>query len=588
MPEKHRLALVSVNNAYGENVYLPLTSGLLWASARMDRSVTDEYEEPIFLYKKESVIDALKALGDPLPDVVAFSCYIWNWEWNRSLAKAIKQRKRSTQVVFGGVHVPDLPEKDWFSRFPEVDFLLHGEGEASFTAFLKEYSNERNWPKVPGLSAPDFTTERRSSPLEAVGSPYLDGVFDSLLPRERRWQVLQETNRGCPYSCTFCEWGASALNKIRAFPLDRVLQEIDWFGSNHIDYIDNADANFGILPRDEEIAEALIRAKEQYGYPTKFRTSFAKYSNPTVAERVFRISKALNRAGQLKAVTLALQSTNSETMDSIKRKNIAMSDFSTWQKRYRSEGIPTYTELILGLPGETIASFLDGIDQVLDSGQHEGIFIYLCTLLPNSEMANPEYIDRHGLKSVRMRAMLTHGTPARDVPDEWQDTVVETATMRHESWLEAYLVAWAIQVFHSCGLTTWWAREQRKAGLKYSTFYLELINLACDNRGTVLWTAWNHTRKLVMGALGGEPWTNVLPRFGEISWPPDEGGFLIVAADLDRFYSEMEVLGMPSEQRRHGPPCIPVGHEKDYAQQVWYGRRGAFLHGLRDLVDRAR
>jgi len=581
---KRQLALVSVNNSYGENVYLPLTSGVLWAYARTDRCVTDEWNTPTFLYKKEPIDSAILKLGDPLPDVVGFSCYIWNWEWNRALARAVKQKKPKTYVIFGGVHVPDEPSDDWFLDHPEVDFLIHGEGEASFAAFLKEFANDRDWSRVPGLSIRGLRTTRKFPPLDDLRSPYLDGIFDHILFREKRWQVLHETNRGCPYACTFCEWGASALNKIRPFPMERVLDEIDWFGRNKIDYVDNADANFGILQRDEEIASALARTKEKYGFPNKFRTSFAKYSNAKIAERVFSIAKTLHRTGQLKAVTLALQSTHQETTELIKRKNIAMEGFAAWQTRYRAEDIPTYTELILGLPGETLFSFLEGIDQVLDSGQHEGFFVYLCTLLPNSEMAQQHYIKEHGIRSVHMRAMLTHGTPTEGVPDEWQDTVIETNTMPHESWVSAYMLSWTIQALHSFGLTTWWAQRQREAGIKYSSFYRQLSHIASSHDDTVFVRAWRHTSLLLQGALNGKPWTNVLPGFGSLSWPPDEGGFLMIASDLSRFYDEMELFGMPREQRRHGPPPIPPGCEEEYAKQVWYGRRGAFLKGLWGLV----
>lgn len=588
MAMKRQLALVSVNNSYGENVYLPLTSGVLWAFARVDPSVGDDWNKPLFLYKKRPIAEAMAELGDPPPDLVAFSSYIWNWGWNLTLARALKQKNPKTKVIFGGVHVPDEPVDPWFSDHPEVDFLLHGEGEASFTAFLKEFAHGGNWEEVPGLTAPGgLRTSRHVHSLEDLRSPYLDGVFDEILPREKRWQVLQETNRGCPYACTFCEWGASALNKVRPFPMDRVLEEIEWFGRNKIDYIDNADANFGILQRDEDIAVAVVLAKEKYGYPGKFRTSFAKYSTSHVAERVFRIAKALHGTGQLKAVTLALQSTNNETTELIKRKNIAMESFAIWQDRYRAHGIPTYTELILGLPGETLSSFLEGVDKVLDSGQHEGLFIYLCTLLPNSEMADPNYMKKHGIRWVHMRAMLTHGTPVPGVPDEWQDTVVETSTMSHESWLEAYMLAWTIQVLHSFGLTTWWAQKQREAGVKYSSFYCQLLDLARSAEDTVLSRAWRHTWRLLHDALEGKPWTNVLPRFGNVSWPPDEGGFLMLASELDRFYIEMQQFGMPVEQQWHGPPPIPPDCEEAYAKQVWYGRRGAFLEGLRRLTGGA-
>src|SRR5690348_1203332 len=85
-------------------------------------------------------------------------------------------------------------------------------------------------------------------------------------------------------ACSFCEWGAPSLNKIRQLPMDRVLGEIDWFGKHSIQYIESCDANFGILARDVQIAECLAQTKEKYRSPDKFRASFAKYSNARISE----------------------------------------------------------------------------------------------------------------------------------------------------------------------------------------------------------------------------------------------------------------------------------------------------------------
>lgn len=583
---KRKLALVQVQGAYGANVYLPLATGCLWAYARTFPEVRDEWDSPIFLYRKEVVDKALAKLGDPLPELVCFSNYIWNFEFNRALARAIIEKSPTTTIVYGGVHIPDHPTKEWWQEHTECDFGLHGEGEFAFTQFLIQYAHDRDWSKVPCLSTREFQNERKFPDIAELRSPYLDGVFDELYPQETRWQVLQETDRGCPFMCSFCEWGAAALNKIRPFPLDRVLEEIDWIGRHKIDYVDGANANFGILQRDEQIAEAFVKTKEKYGYPEKFRTAFAKYTNTNISERIYRIAKMLHSSGQLKAVTLALQSTDEDVLEAIDRKNISMSNFKSFQDRYTKEGIPTYTELILGLPTETYESFKAGIDKILDAGQHQGLFIYMCTGLPNSTMTRPEYIEKHGLEFVTMRAMLSHGTPTPDAPDEWQPTIIATKTMPHEAWKETYLLSWLIQALHTTGLTQWWAKRERENGVTYTRFYTELLQMASKHPDTVLGRVYAHTRGLLEGAVSGGSWDNVLPEFSDISWPTDEGAFLMVTKELKLFYDELEfLLDMPEEQRQEGPPEIPPGKEQGYARVFWYGRKGDLRKELRKFVE---
>lgn len=356
--------------------------------------------------------------------------------------------------------------------------------------------------------------------------------------------------------------------------MDRILEEIEWFGKNHIDYLENADANFALLARDVQIAEALAKAKEKYGTPTRFRAAFAKYSNKRISDQIFETARILKKSGQLKAVTMALQSTNESVLENIDRKNISMSGFKDLMEQYRKDDIPTYVEVIIGLPGEMYASFKDGLDQILSAGGHQGIAIYMCMMLPNSEMSNPEYVEKYGLKSVPMRAMLIHGVPNHDAPDEIQETVIETNTMSHEEWKHAYMLSWIIQCLHTTGLTQWWAIKEKEGGLKYSSFYEALLSFASKRLDTVLGKVWNHTWNLLQNAVTGGSWDNVLPGFGEVSWPPDEGGFLMIVKELDKFYQEMEDLQlMPKEQREHGPPPIPPGQEEGYARCFWYNRK---------------
>ena len=93
--------------------------------------------------------------------------------------------------------------------------------------------------------------------LDDLPSLFLNGVFDQMIKQYGSGitGALWESNRGCPYSCTFCDWGNSDVSKVKKFDMDRLYQEINWISNNGFYYIFLADANFGIFrQRDLEIA----------------------------------------------------------------------------------------------------------------------------------------------------------------------------------------------------------------------------------------------------------------------------------------------------------------------------------------------
>ena len=97
--------------------------------------------------------------------------------------------------------------------------------------------------------------------LDEIPSPFLEGAFDSIMaanPSES-WIGLWETNRGCPFRCTFCDWGSATAAKVTKFGEERLYREVDWFADKKIEYIFCCDANFGILKRDVDIAELRRR-----------------------------------------------------------------------------------------------------------------------------------------------------------------------------------------------------------------------------------------------------------------------------------------------------------------------------------------
>ena len=592
---KQRLYMAAVNQRYGHNVFLPYAAGLMWGYARQFSEIAEAYELCGMLYLKEPIEKALTRLDRP--DVLALSSYIWNHEWNKALARAVKQRWPSCVTLVGGVQVPDespaaLQECEAF------DFAIYGEGEGAFADFLRTrrdvypYCSSVLWqPRVGSLiwrdpfSGIHLNPRHTETMIESIPSPYLDGLFDDIAQQpDLSFQALQETNRGCPYACSFCAWGAASLSKLRQFSEGRILDEYEWMAKHKIEFLYNCDANYGILKRDIDLTEALVAVRRKTGYPQKFRAAFAKNSNDVV----FDISKKLHDAGMLKATTIALQSMKDDTLVSIQRKNIKYDKLAELSRQYEDAGIATYAELIVGLPGETFDSFVTGIDHLIDAGQHDGISIYLCMLLPNTEMATPAYRQMHGIESVRMKALLYHGLPEPGVVEEIQDTVIATATMPQEDLKRAVFYGWVVQALHSFGLTQHLARKLRAHGFikRYSEFYLALIDWWQEQRlevgGIALWAASETWAQ----AVDGRSWPTIDNRFGDVMWPPEELLFLEIACASEQFYDEMlgfldvtfDFAPIPAQLLREQRELfIPPerGKEAEYARDaVWYGRKG--------------
>ena len=577
---KRRLYLAAVNNRYGQNVFLPYAAGLLWCYARRRSDVSSSYELCGTLFLKEPTERAADRLQQP--EVVAFSSYIWNHEWNRALAREVKRRWPACVTVVGGIQV-EAESPRALEEEPAFDFAIYGEGEGAFAEFLVAHLRGA-YETVGSLVWRDGATirvnpRRAEVPIDDIPSPYLDGFFDELLS-DRRWsfQALQETNRGCPYACSFCAWGESSLSKLRQFPAHRVVEEFDWMAQHQIEFLYNCDANWGILKRDLDLTRSLVDVKERFGYPKTFRAAFAKNSNDTV----FDISRRLNAAGMLKATTLALQSMDDDVLQLIRRKNIKYERLSQLSRKYEEAGIATYTELILGLPGESLDQFREGIDAVLESGQHTGLSIYLCMLLPNTEMATPAYRAQHGIRSAAMKALLYHGTPEPGVVEEIQETVIATKAMPEADLRFAFLYGCLVQALHGFGLTQHLARSLRKEhGIPYREFYNGLARWLRGRPSTVLGRASARVLRAWDGAVEGRSWDTIDPRFGTIMWPPEELLFLLVACEADAFYEELLLdfihpAAEPAltEQRRRFIPPVP-GHEEEYAREaVWFGRKG--------------
>ena len=229
MSEQVQVGLVQINNSFSGQNYLPLAIGMLQAYAQQHLREPQRYQFQLPVYTRVPVPQAVRQLQGA--DIVMFSIYVWNFRISLEIAKTLKERHPEIVIVFGGPHVPDRREQDesFMRRYPFIDVACHGEGERTAVEIL-EHADRRDWASVPSLSflrdGQVVRTPRapRLGDMTHIPSPYLSGVFQPLLEAhpDEHWIGLWETNRGCPFSCTFCDWGSATQSKVYTFDLERL------------------------------------------------------------------------------------------------------------------------------------------------------------------------------------------------------------------------------------------------------------------------------------------------------------------------------------------------------------------------------
>ena len=470
--------------------WLPYSVGCLWSYAAQQDWVTDNFEVADIIYKREEPCKLVERIKDC--KVFFFSCYMWNWEYNKHVAEKIKESNPESIIVFGGPQVTSRPEQEqFFAKHPYVDSISLSEGEESFVTMLESIKN--------GIQLDKIYQGGRLDELD-IPSPYLTGVFDKLLanaPKNDLWNGTIETNRGCPFACTFCDWGSLTYAKIKKFPIPKVLQELTWMSENKVDYVTIADANFGVFTdRDLEFTEKLVALQNEYGYPKVVDATWYKNSSDEILEIVKKfISSGFNRG-----LTLSVQSMDMDVLDEIKRRNMEMSDLKMIFDKCNRENIPSYTELILGLPKETYESWKRGVCEVLDAGQHNAIESWLAQLLENAHMNLPEEREKHGLTTVVVENYISGFEEEDNIPEK-VELVTGTKYMPTPKFIDSWSYSWMINNFHNFGWSQVVTRFLRMyKDYSYEMMYDMLLESISNDNGPV-GKSFREARELLAGYL---------------------------------------------------------------------------------------
>jgi radical SAM superfamily enzyme YgiQ (UPF0313 family) len=447
---KQGVYLVDLGTGSNRNL-LPLGVGLISSYAKSIPALNDAFDFNIHFLRGDTadIIDEFKR-----PAIIGFALYVWNYRASLRVAEAAKAAYPDAKIICGGYSVPKSPEKleRYFAEFPFIDIVVHGEGEVTFADLAQAVAEGRDLSSVPGITfrEPDVpggfvTTGRRDriQNLDILPSPFINGTFDDIMRShgEHVTGVVWETNRGCPFSCTFCDWGNADANKIKSYDMDRLQAEIDWIARNEIFYVYLADANFGIFyDRDLELSDRLAKAGKAHGFPRFMAINWTKNTH----ERISAIAERLDEGGVKTSVTFAVQSFNDKTLTAIKRRNIKTESLMALKKEYQERNLPTYTEMILGLPEETYETFTHGLNKTMTPGISDHWVFHLCTLLINTEMESDEYRTNHGILSRWVEAGIARRRAGQkeDAVQEIEEIVVGTTSMPPEEWGRSFAVGY--------------------------------------------------------------------------------------------------------------------------------------------------
>lgn len=456
--------------------YLPYSVGVLWAYVQQFEEIKNHYLLDKMIWRRTNIKETAKSLADS--DLIGFSTYVWNKNYNYAIAQEVKRLNPNAILFFGGPEIP-ITKKDIFEKYPFMDFVIKSEGEITLKNFLIAMKNNIDLSTIPGLlinnngGVIDTGDAGRIDDLDQIPSPYLTGVFDKIIAEttDVEWNATLETNRGCPYACTFCDWGSLTYNKVKKFNLERVFAELEWIGKNKCGFVSITDANFGMfVERDNLIADKLLEVQEKYGYPYTFSVAWAKNQK---AEVIDIVKKLIKSPKFNQGLTVSVQSMDLDVLENIKRKNLDQHKIEDIFSLCDKNNIPVYTEVILGLPGETLETWKEGFWKLFRAGNHTGITILHAQMLENAEMN----LVQKKLYKIEHRPVYDYmsGSYNFDELKESVEVVISTKDMSTEQMLEAHAFSWFINTFHINGLTNYISRVLKKSSdIDYKEFYEKL------------------------------------------------------------------------------------------------------------------
>lgn len=355
------LCLVSLNSKY---VHSSIAVWYLAAAAgkACSESISVEVSEYTINQPEEETVQKIAAKK---PDVLAFSCYIWNISLILKILPKLKESLPRAIIVLGGPEVSYNPE-EVLGKAPGIDTIICGEGEAPFPQLLNCLESGDDLAGIPGLCfrLPDHKVQCNppAPPLTEPPSPYSDAYLQSLGGRIS----YLETSRGCPFSCAFCLSGISGQN-VRFFDTQRAKNELLLLANSGTQTVKLVDRTFNCNPaRSYELFQFIIENAGS-SIPPGICFHFEVAADLFDQKTLDLLAAAPPGLIQLEA---GLQTFNPQTLEAVSRKTDTKRLEANIRALLAGQNIHIHIDLIAGLPHEGLDSFADSFDHAYSLSPH--------------------------------------------------------------------------------------------------------------------------------------------------------------------------------------------------------------------------
>ena len=308
--------------------------------------------------------DILQDIYRRRPDMVCFSCYIWNIEYIKELIKELDKILPACEIWLGGPEV-SYRAKDFMEQFAMVKGVMKGEGEETFTRLLESFADDGGTKQrhvrdkmlhdIKGITYRDEAGVIWENPFrEPLDLDDIPFVYDDLKPFQNKI-IYYESSRGCPFSCSYCL--SSIDKKLRFRSMEKVKKELQFFLDARIAQVKFVDRTFNCNHK---------HALEIWNYLLEHDNGITNFHFEVAADLLN--SEELQVLGRMRKglvqLEIGVQSTNEQTIQEIHR-TMDVEKLSHIVERIKEKGnIHQHLDLIAGLPWEDYSSFANSFNQV--------------------------------------------------------------------------------------------------------------------------------------------------------------------------------------------------------------------------------
>ena len=430
----------------------PLNIGYI--SSYCQKLFGSKIEITLFKY----IDDLENAINENPPDVLGLSNYVWNYRIGLEMFTLAHSKNSKVVTVWGGPNFPmDVESQQTFmNNCPNVDFYVPIEGEVGFSNIIEKIINfsESNFNKeilfkksIDGCISRKFDgslqfsiPEIRTKNLDEIPSPYLTGLMDKFF--DGKLTPMIQTNRGCPFTCSFCVDGSDSVQRVNQFGFDRVSSELNYIAQHVPDNIHSlhiSDLNFGMYPRDLKICDSIVDLQKNHNYPHRILSTTGKNKKE-------QIIKAIEKLNGTMSLYMSVQSMDEQILKNIRRDNIKVDHMLALQPALKKAGLVTESEVILGLPGETYQTMTSTLKKLL-SAKLDYVQVYTCMLINGAELNTPEQRKKWNFKT-KFRILPRDFTTLKNGKNviETEEIIIGSDTLSFEEYIELRMLSFSIFV----------------------------------------------------------------------------------------------------------------------------------------------